>query len=60
MNKYNVTFEVFLADKMKGKKSIIVEAGNKKLAILRAMLEINKLEEFKTRYKKVINAEEVE
>lgn len=60
MNKYNVTFEVFLAGNMKGKKSIIVEAGNKKLAILRAMLEINKIDEYKARYKKVINAEEVE
>lgn len=53
MKNYRVTFEVFMNDGTKGYKSVIVEAGNKKLAAIRAMSEINKIGEYATLYKNI-------
>lgn len=58
MRKFNVTFEVFLAGNQKTNKTVVVEAGNKKLAALRAMVEINKLDGYSGLYKNVIKIEE--
>ena len=41
MNQYKVTFEIFHGNKRKELKSVIVEAGNKRLASLRAMKKLN-------------------
>jgi hypothetical protein len=59
MRKFNVTFEVFMPTGKKQNKIIVVEAGNKKLAALRAMMEINKLDGYSQLYKNVVKVEEV-
>ena len=59
MRKFNVTFEVFKNDGHKENKTIFVEAGNKKLAALRAMMEINKIPEYSSLYKNVVKIQEV-
>lgn len=59
MRKFNVTFEVFMSTGKKQNKTITIEAGNKKLAALRAMMEINKLEGYSQLYKNVVKVEEV-
>ena len=59
MRKFNVTFEVFMSTGKKQNKVIVVEAGNKKLAALRAMMEINKLDGYSQLYKNVVKVEEV-
>lgn len=43
MNKYKVVFEVFRDFGKKEIKTVEVEAGNKKLACLRGMSELNKI-----------------
>lgn len=53
MKNYRVTFEVFMNDGTKEYKPVIVEAGNKKLAAIRAMTEINKIAGFTTLYKNI-------
>lgn len=47
MNQYKVTFEVFRENRQKELATVIVEAGNKKMASLRAMM---KLKEDKPEY----------
>lgn len=59
MRKFNVTFEVFMSTGKKQNKVIAVEAGNKKLAALRGMMEINKLDGYSQLYKNVVKVEEV-
>ena len=59
MRKFNVTFVVFMNDGTKQDKTVFVEAGNKKLAALRGMLEINKIDEYSQLYKNVKRIEEV-
>lgn len=59
MRKFNVTFEVFMSTGKKQNKTIMVEAGNKKLAALRGMMEINKLDGYSQLYKNVVKVEEV-
>lgn len=59
MRKFNVTFEVFVSAGTKQNKTITVEAGTKKLAALRAMVEINKIDGYSQLYKNVIGIEEV-
>lgn len=59
MRKFNVTFEVFMSTGKKQNKIIMIEAGTKKLAALRAMTEINKLDGYSQLYKNVVKVEEV-
>ena len=59
MRKFRVVFEVFKDGKGKERKEIFVEAGNKKLAVVRAMSAINKLEGYSELYKNVAAIEEV-
>lgn len=60
MNKYNVIFEVHHVGGIKEQKIIVVEAGNKKLATIRGMMEINKLDPYKGLYKNVLRVVEVD
>ena len=59
MKKYRVIFEVFRGGPNPEIKSVDVEAGNKKLALTRGMMEINKLPGYSDLFKKVRNIEEV-
>ena len=59
MRKFNVIFEVFEENGQKEMKTIAVEAGNKKLAALRGMQAINKLDGYSEKYKNVVQIEEV-
>lgn len=59
MRKYNVYFEIFKNNGHKENRTIHVEAGTKKLAVLRAMSEINKLEGYSGLFKNVVKIEEV-
>ena len=60
MKNWNVTFEVFTNSGKKEYKKIRVVAGTKKLAAIRAMQEINKLEGYPERYKNIIEIMEAE
>lgn len=60
MNKYNVIFEVHHVGGIKEQKIIVVEAGNKKLATISGMMEINKLDPYKSLYKNVLRVIEVD
>lgn len=53
MKNYRVTFEVFRNDGSKEYRPVVVEAGTKKLAAVRAMIEINKIEGYATLYKNI-------
>ena len=59
MSNYEVTFEVFTDNSAKPREEfkIKAEAGNKKLAVLRAMQAINKMEEYSNLYKNVKKVE---
>lgn len=59
MRKFNVIFEVFSESGQKETKTVAVEAGNKKLAALRGMQAINKLDGYSEKFKNVIQIEEV-
>ncbi len=59
MRKFNVIFEVFEENGRKEIKTIMVEAGNKKLAALRGMQAINKLDGYSEKFKNVVQIEEV-
>lgn len=59
MRKFNVVFEVFDDNGAKEYKTISVEAGNKKIAAIRGMSEINKLDGYSERFKNVVRIEEV-
>ncbi len=59
MRKFNVIFEVFEENGQKEIKTVAVEAGNKKLAALRGMQAINKLDGYSEKYKNVVQIEEV-
>lgn len=59
MNKYKVTFEIHIDRNRKTYKEIIVEAGNKKFAMSRALSEISKVPEFEGLFKNVKSVEEI-
>ena len=59
MRKFNVVFEVFDSLGNKELKTVSVEAGNKKVAAIRGMQAINKLEGYSGRYKQMKRVEEV-
>lgn len=58
MKHWLVKFEVYGNDKHSF-KDVEVEAGTKKLAMIRAMGEINKLDGYSELFKKVLSIEEV-
>lgn len=58
MKKWKVVFEVY-REAGKEIKDIIIEAGNKKIAMMRAMVEINNLAGYSELFKKVNRIEEV-
>ena len=57
MKNWKVVFEIF-GGKKNETRTINVEAGNKKLAMTRAMMAINKIPELNGLFKKVIRIEE--
>jgi len=59
MHKFNVMFQVFDEYGKVDFKVITVEAGNKKIAALRGMQELNKIEGYSDRYKNLVKIEEV-
>lgn len=59
MHHFHVTFEIYRDSKRKEIKVIKVEAGTKKLAVIRAMAELNKLAEYSGLFKNTIRVEEV-
>lgn len=59
MKKWEVSFVVYLNDNRKDRKKFLIEAGNKKLATTRGMMEINKLPNYKDCYKQLLAVEEV-
>lgn len=64
MEKYNVTVEVFRKDVdvvgTHGEQvKVEVEAGNKKLAVLRAMSELNKSKEYSNCYERLVSVEKI-
>lgn len=58
MKYYKVTIEVHIDDKKKERKVVAVEAGNKRLASLRAMSELVK-QGFGDYFKTLVSVEEV-
>lgn len=59
VKKFKVTFEVFKENGIKEIKHVEVESNTKKLAVLRAMVEISKIEGYGLLYKNVKSVEEV-
>lgn len=60
MKKFKIIFEIHLDRDRKDYKEIIIEAGNKKVASIRAMYEIGKFQEYSGLFKNIISVEEVE
>ena len=61
MKKWEVLFEIYrdISTKARMNYSVVVEAGTKKLAVLRAIEALNKLEEYANDYKSVKEVKEV-
>ena len=59
MKKFKVIFEIHIDHNRKEFKEVIVEAGNIRLASIRAMAEINKIKEFEEYFKNIARIEEV-
>ena len=59
MKKFKVMFEIHVDRNRKEFKEIIVEAGTKKLAMVRALSEINKIKEYEGIFKNIKEIEEV-
>ena len=59
MSNYEVTFEVFTDNSTKPREELKIntEAGNKKLAVIRAMQAINKMDGYSKLYKNVKKVE---
>lgn len=60
MRHFHVTFEIYLDANRKEFKTISVEAGTKKLAVIRAMAELNKLNGYSNLFKNTVRVEEVD
>lgn len=61
MKKWRVFFDIY-ADTITKKVNtvlVVVEAGTKKLAVTRGILELNKMDEYRDRYKSLKAIEEV-
>ena len=59
MKKFNVIFEVFMADGHPVNETVTVEAGNKKNACSRALLEMSKRAAYSGKFKQIKSVEEV-
>lgn len=59
MKHFKVMFEIHIDRNKKEFKEILVEAGNKKLATLRAMSEIGKIDRYSSLFKNIVFVEEV-
>lgn len=59
MKNYVVEFEVFNDDGKKSYITVTVEAGNKKIAAVRAMSKINKDQSLAQSYKNLLSVREV-
>lgn len=59
MKKYVVEFEIFEENGNKSYRSVQIEAGNKKYAAVRAMMEINKDKSVAQLYKNLLSVREV-
>lgn len=59
MKSYEVTFEIFLANGGKTYETVTIEAGNKRYAAVRAMMEVNKNKECAQLFKNLVSVREV-
>lgn len=59
MKKFNVIFEVFMGDGHPVNETVTVEAGNKKNACSRALLEMSKRVVYSGKFKRIKSVEEV-
>lgn len=59
MKKFNVIFEVFMADGHPVNETITVEADNKRNACSRALLEMSKWAGYSGKFKQIKSVEEV-
>ena len=59
MKKFNVVFEVFMGNGSQISETITVEAGNKKNACSRALLEMSKRGIYYGKFKRIKSVEEV-
>lgn len=61
MKKWRVFFDIYsdATTKKQNTVSVVVEAGTKKLAVTRGILELNKMDEYRDRYKSLEAIEEV-
>ena len=59
MKKFNVIFEVFTGDGRPISETVTVEAGNKKTACSRALLEMSKRAIYSGKFKRIKSVEEV-
>ena len=59
MKTYIVEFEIFNDDGKKSYRTVSIEAGNKKLAAVRAMMEVNKDQSVAQLYKNLLSVREV-
>lgn len=60
MKKFKVVIEIHIDRDRKEHKQIVVEAGNKKLASIRALSEIGKDKKYTDNFKNVLSVEEVQ
>lgn len=59
MKKYSVTVEIFHENGTRDIKTVVVEAGNKRLASVRALREISKNEKYANLFKGIKSVEAV-
>ena len=59
MKKFKVTFEVHIDKDHRAVRSFIIEAGNKKTAYTRGLVEMSKIKEWANYYKSIIEVSEV-
>ncbi|WP_458459299.1 hypothetical protein [Pseudobutyrivibrio sp.] len=59
MKKFRVIFKIYITKDRLQLKEMIVEAGNKKMASIRALSEISKDKAYSNVYKNIVSIEEV-
>lgn len=61
MKKWRVFFDIYsdTTTKKQNTVAVVVEAGTKKLAVTRSILELNKMDEYRDRYKSLTAIKEV-
>ena len=58
MKKFIVSFEVYIGGHHRETESVVVEAGNKKMAYTRGLAEMSKMKEYADKFKQIISVEE--